>query len=159
MSAAAMQITDNEPVPERAVRVIATRIGEVEIGEENVLSFPRGMLGFEGKAEFAVLNLPHPGMEQFKLLQSVDDPELGFVVTEAANAPEAIELADLQDAYKQCDVAPADALTLLIVSIRKVEEGVEMSANLRAPIVIDMQRRIGRQHVMSNGKYPIRFTL
>ncbi len=140
-------------------RRIKSRIGEVEIVDSNVLTFPRGLLGFDGRSEYAVLNLPNPGMERFKLLQSLDDPGLGFIVTEAASAANEIDPNDLQDAYKQCDVRPCDALTLLIVSARREAEGVALSANLRAPIVVDVPRRIGRQHVMSNGRYPIRFEL
>lgn len=159
MSALPMHVTEQDERPRDGARVIASKIGEVEISDSNILTFPRGVLGFDGRSEYAVLNLPQPGMERFKLLQSLDDPQLGFIVTEAASAADAIDPSDLQDAYKQCDVRPSDALTLLIVSVRKVESGVELSANLRAPIVIDVKRRIGRQHVMSNGRYPIRFTL
>lgn len=140
-------------------RIIASRVGEVEVLDENVLTFPRGLLGFEGKSEYAILNLPHEGMERFKLLQSAEDAEAGFLVVEASNVADALDPADLHEAYNQCDVRPADALTLLIVSVRRDGEGIELTANLRAPVVIDAKRRVGRQHVMSNGAYPIRFVL
>lgn len=159
MSAMSMQVSEDDSQAKPAARVIVSRIGEVEILDANLVTFPRGVLGFEGRSDFAVVNLPQPGMERFKLLQSTEDPDLGFIVTEAASAAAAIDPVDLKDAYKQCDIRPSDALTLLIVSIRKEGDSVEMSANLRAPIIIDMQRRIGRQHVMSNGRYPIRFVL
>lgn len=140
-------------------RIIASRIGDVEVLDENLLRFPRGLLGFETGGDYAILNLPHAGMERFKLLQSTTDAAAGFIVTEASSAADAIDPNDLHDAYKQCDVRPSDALTLLIVSVRRTDDGVELSANLRAPVVVDVQRRVGRQHVMSNGKYPIRFVL
>jgi flagellar assembly factor FliW len=159
MSAMPMPVMTERPEPQQRTRTIDSRIGKVEIHDGNVLTFPRGMLGFEGRSRYAVLNLPNAGMERFKLLQSLDDPELGFIVTEAAAAAGVIDPNDLQEAYRQCEVRPGDALTLLIVSVRRNEEGVELSANLRAPVVIDTARRIGRQHVMSNGRYPIRFTL
>lgn len=159
MSALPMTAPADESPPVERRRVIASRVGEVEVLEENVLTFPRGLLGFEGRSEYVVLNLPNEGMERFKLLQSIDDPSLGFVVTEAASAANVIDPADLQDAYKQCDLRPSDALTLLIVTVRKDDGKVELSANLRAPIMVDVERRIGRQHVMSNGRYPIRFVL
>ena len=140
-------------------RVIVSRVGEIEVPEENLLTFPRGLLGFEGKSVYAVLNLPQEGMERFKLLQSAEDVEAGFLVVEASNVSDALDPADLHEAYNQCDVRPADALTLLIVSVRRNGEGIELTANLRAPVVIDTKRHVGRQHVMSNGAYPIRFVL
>ncbi len=159
MSAATMAIAENEPTPDPTRRTIQSRIGAVEIVDANVLAFPRGLLGFEGASEYAVLTMPTPGMERFKLLQSLHNSELGFVVTEASAAANSIDATDLLDAYKHCGVKAEDALTLLIVSFRRENGGVEMSANLRAPIVTDVGRKIGRQHVMSNGRYAIRFTL
>ncbi len=159
MSAMPMQVQPADAETRPSARLIESRVGSVEVLEENVLTFPRGLLGFEGRSEYVVVPLPHEGMERFKLLQSLTDPALGFIVTEAAAAANAIDPKDLHDAYKQCDVKPSDALTLLIVSFRRENGGVEMSANLRAPIVIDVGRKIGRQHVMSNGRYAIRFTL
>ena len=152
-----MQTAEKEPTPQ--TRIVSSRIGDVETPEANVLRFPRGVLGFETGGEFVILNLPHPGMEQFRLLQSCDDAEVGFIVVEASGVASALDPADLQEAYKQCEVRPTDALTLLIVTVRKSEDGVELSANLRAPIVIDIGRKVGRQHVMANGKYPVRFGL
>ncbi|NIR61560.1 MAG: flagellar assembly protein FliW [Gammaproteobacteria bacterium] len=55
-------------------------------------------------------------------------------------------------------IARARASFLLIVTIRANEtgEGIGMSVNLRAPIVLDSEQRIARQHVLSNGDYPVR---
>ncbi|MGZ0187736.1 MAG: flagellar assembly protein FliW [Alphaproteobacteria bacterium] len=159
MSALLMPTMTEDATPAEKGRTIDSRVGLVEVFDANILTFPRGLLGFEGRSDYAVLNLPNEGMERFKLLQSLEDPALGFIVTEAAAAADEIDPNDLQDAYKQCEVRPGNALTLLVVSVRKEGDTVELSANLRAPIVIDIERRVGRQHVMSNGRYPIRFPL
>ena len=159
MSPMTMAAAEDILPPDNTRRIISSRIGDVEIAEDNILRFPRGLLGFEGQSEYAVLNLPNEGMERFKLLQNVEDAGVGFIVTEAASAADSIDPNDLQDAYKFCNVRPENALTLLIVSVRKDSDGVELSANLRAPVIVDVQRRVGRQHVMSNGRYPIRFPL
>lgn len=147
------------PAPEGPLRRIDSRVGVVETPEANLLHFPRGLLGFEKGGDYAVLTLPHAGMEQFKLLQSCDDVTAGFIVTEAAAVADALDPKDLQEAYRQCEVKAENALTLLIVNVRRSDDGIELSANLRAPVVIDMSRRVGRQHVMANGKYAVRFTL
>ena len=140
-------------------RIILCRFGNVEIGDDNIILFSRGLLGFEGRSEYAVLNLPTDKSDQFKFLQSLSDPALGFIVTEVSVVADVIDPSDLLEAYKQCDAEPSDALTLLIVSVRRGEAGIEMSANLRAPIIISVSQRSGRQHVMSNGRYPIRHPL
>lgn len=158
-SLATMQPAETTAPAKPPTRLVGSRIGDVEVLEENLLTFPRGLLGFEGASEYAILKLPQEGMERFNLLQSTNDLEAGFLVIEAANVSDAIDPADMIEAYKQCDVRQSDAITLLIVSVRRNAEGIELTANLRAPVVIDSQRRIGRQHVMSNGAYPIRFAL
>lgn len=156
--AAQVEIETEEELPPSR-RIISCRFGDVEIGEDNVILFQRGMLGFEGRGEYAVINLPSDRTDQFKFLQSLSDPALGFIVTEIASAADAINPDDLFDAYKHCEVSPNEALSLLIVSVRRGESGIEMTANLRAPIIINMTTRTGRQHVMPNGRYPIRHPL
>lgn len=140
-------------------RIISCRFGDVEIGEENVIMFQRGLLGFDVRGEYAVINLPSDRTDQFKFLQSLTDPALGFIVTEIASAADAVDPNDLIEAYKHCETQPNEALTLLIVSVRRGDNGIEMSANLRAPLIINMTSRTGRQYVMPNGRYPIRHPL
>ena len=52
-----------------------------------------------------------------------------------------------------------DLVLLLVIAARKTPSGVELTANLRAPILLDTDRRVGVQHVLSSEKYALRHRL
>ena len=136
--------------------VIATRFGEMEFDPSQAIHLPRGVLGFPGKQTFALAQLPQPGMSHFSLLQCLDDPELSFLVLPFDIESGAIDRADLERARDELGIAADDLAVVLIVAIREVADRPEISVNLRAPILLDAQKRTGAQSVLTNSKYPVR---
>ncbi|MCA9288496.1 MAG: flagellar assembly protein FliW, partial [Phycisphaerales bacterium] len=62
------------------MNVRTSRFGVVEIAEDRVITFAKGLLGFPSHTRFCLLE---PGDEAvFFWLQSIDDPNLAFVVTD-----------------------------------------------------------------------------
>ena len=62
------------------MEVRTTRFGVIEISEDRVITFPKGLLGFPEHHRYCLLQ---PGDDAcFFWLQSLDDPELAFVVTD-----------------------------------------------------------------------------
>ncbi len=59
-------------------RVIQTRLGRQRVALDKVLYFPRGLMGFEDRHEFTLLQLREGA--PFLILQSMDDPRLGLLV-------------------------------------------------------------------------------
>jgi len=58
------------------------------------------------------------------------------------------------------DIPIDDLGVLLIVTIRRDAEGnPQVSANLRAPLLIDTKRRLGAQYVFPSDSYPVRFPI
>ena len=55
------------------------RFGEVEVEENRVIHFVEPILGFEKSLRYVILD--HAEDSPFKWLQSADEPELAFVVT------------------------------------------------------------------------------
>ena len=51
------------------------------------------------------------------------------------------------------------AALLLIVTARKNNGQVTLTANLRAPVVVNRKERVARQYVMPNSTYEIRHVL
>ncbi len=136
------------------MRVRTTRFGEVEVDASRLLVFPLGLLGFSRFRTFVLLQPDERGV--FYWLQSVEDPELAFVVTEpTAWRPEyqvpmrANELADLglEDI--------AEATCFAIVNRR---DGA-ITANLQGPLVINPATRTGMQIVMSDRQWGTRHEL
>ncbi|MGF1608286.1 MAG: flagellar assembly protein FliW [Kiloniellales bacterium] len=146
------------PADEKPV-IIETRFGPLEFGPENSLFMPVGPLGFGDFRRFGLAALPKPASSRFKLLQSLDNHELGFIVTTLDPNDGRVTRADIEDAALSVGIPMDAAQFLLIVTIRVANGSTNMTANLRAPIVLDRKRMIARQVVMANASYPIQMPL
>ncbi len=139
--------------------VIETRFGAMKFDSGNAVYLPRGIFGYADFHDFALADLPDPKLEQFKLLQSLTEPALSFIVAPANLDDNAIETADIEDACRVLSIAPEDAAVLLIVATRRLGAETQVSVNLRAPIIVDTRTQNGWQYVLHNGRYPVRHVL
>jgi flagellar assembly factor FliW len=144
-------------------RVLSRSFGIVDYvaGEEFV--FPTGLPGFSLETAFLPVEVP----EQLPLvyLQSMRTPELCFVALPAncivagylvsAN-PEDLETIRVnQDEPDGIHPGPE---TLCLALLCFSEDGT-VTANLRAPLVVNLKSRIGVQMIQNDDRYPIRFLL
>ena len=149
-------IDGGSPVDEPKSIMIDTRYGTYEVERDKIVSFPKGLIGFGSLLDYAILNMPHEGTERFKLLQSVDEPGIGFYVVPVGLENSGFDPADIERAADQYEFPMKDLAILLIVTARKTDEKVELTANLRAPVLVDTEQCVAYQHVMSDDKYPLR---
>ncbi len=163
-TAAQRSATPVEALPSPAaesdeVVTIHSRYGEVQVRKSSIVVLPAGLLGFPQWQRFALIDTEDPRYAQFRLLQSVDEPELCFIVLPIAPRNELIDYADIEAACRMIGIGTAELAVLLLVAVRKSEETVELTANLRAPLLIDAASFRGAQHVLGNERYPVRFPL
>ena len=144
-----------------APETIKTRFGEVTVYRNSPIIFPAGMLGIPDKFQFCLTHFPQEKLANFKLLQSLEDDNLSFITLPLdLNNNTMIDKEDLHKAADDLNV-PHDALgVLVVVSVHRDALGaMKLTANLRAPLLIDTVRRLAHQHVFSSSKYDIRFGL
>jgi flagellar assembly factor FliW len=129
--------------------------GVVNCLQEDIIDFPSGLPGFEECKAFVLFQ---PKESIFACLQSVDDPGLAFVVISpyALCTDYSINLPAEDTKALQLQ-SPSDALVLAIVCIREKME--DSSANLQAPVVIHKTCGLGRQVILPESGYPVRFPL
>jgi len=138
---------------------IETRFGPMDFFRENTITLPQGLIGYSNFRDFGLTQLPDNGLGQLMLLQCLSEPSLSFIVAVYNTDSDIIEPADLREALRAVGVEPDNALILLVVTIRKALQGVEVTANLRAPLIIDSKTKTGRQYVLPNSKYDVRCTI
>ncbi len=139
--------------------VIESRFGTIAVAPGSAIEFPRGLLGFGEHHDYALADLADPRLPQFMVLQCLDDHELAFLVMPMDTDSGVIAQPDLDAACKATSIAAADLAVLLVVTVHRTDDGIVVSANLRAPLLIDTANRTGIQHVLSNDGYPVRFPL
>ena len=140
----------------RMLEIRTTRYGELEtiqIAESTVLAFPEGVPGFERHHRFALID--DTKLAPFRWLQSLHDPLVGFLVIEAGLliADYEFDISDPDvDLLGLDDAADARVLSILVVpgNIRA------MTANLQAPLIVNPAKRIAKQVILTDERFPLR---
>lgn len=126
--------------------------GEIEVPDGQLIEFPHGMPGFEQHRRFALIESPS---NPFAYLQNVDDPYVGFLVTDPFTFFPNYEF-DLDEEWReQLRITdPGDVMVRVTV---KLGDGLsQATANLLGPIVINMRERLGQQVVLYPSAYTTR---
>jgi flagellar assembly factor FliW len=134
---------------------IDTRFGRVKISRQNPIIFPNGMLGFPEKFEYCLTSFPSEKLAKFRLLQSLDDLSLSFIVLPMPLENTIIDKADMQVGCKDLEIPFEELTMLMVVTVHRQATGVQLSVNARAPIFISTTRRVASQYVFHNNKYNI----
>ncbi len=138
------------------MNISTTRFGELEVLQADILNFPEGILGFESLKKFFIVD---PGDHTFILwLQSSQDGGLAFPVIEPKIfQPQYIaKLLPMEMASLKLD----DLDSAKIFSILTIPQNLsEMTANLKAPLVINTQEKIGKQIVLQDNKLSVKFEM
>jgi flagellar assembly factor FliW len=144
------------PAPAKGEEVIESRFGKIKINRANAVFFPRGIIGFPENLDFCLADFPNPKMEQFKVLQCLNDKELSFVVLPLERTNHLVETADIDEACQLLGIETTHLAMLLIVSVHRKSDGINLSVNARAPIFVDAEQKLAAQFVLPNSKYQIR---
>ena len=137
------------------MNTLQTRFGEVSYEADQILQFPEGLIGLDQLQRFLVM----PNRKEGPLfwIQSVDDPDFAFVVTDPTHffrdyliGPDERERAKLGiDADGACHA-------LAIVSI---SENREITLNLSGPILYAPATNRGLQVILDDPRYSTRTPL
>ncbi len=131
------------------MRKIQTRFGEIEYDPTNLLHFPAGMIGFPTLHDFIVM--PNKKEGPLFWIQSVDDPDIAFVLTDPSNffldynvQPGASERTILQiEENDKC-------FTLSVVTVPPDQK---ITVNLAAPILFSPKTNRAIQVIIENTEY------
>jgi len=138
-----------------AHQVINSRFGEIAVDATRAVAFPNGLLGMPDKNHFVLANFSNQKMQQFNILQSLDDLNLSFIVLPLELNNNIIETADIRGAADDLLIVVDDLLVLLVVSVHRSPSKVRMSVNARAPLFIDAKRKFGTQYVFKDTAYKV----
>ncbi len=140
------------------MKVETSRFGTVEVDQDKIIHFTKGILGFPDDKRYILL--PHKQNSPFFWLQSIDSPELAFAVINPSliKSDYLVEIPD--EIEKELEIERPDQVdVLVIITIRRGSNGkkVKMTANLLGPIVINIEKRLACQLVLDPKKYPVRY--
>ncbi len=129
------------------------RFGQIEVSSEEIISIPSGILGFPNDHNFCLVD---SGDDTLILwLQSLSNPLLSFPILEPKIfKPDYIvrlSAAELRELRLE-SIKHASVFTILTIP----SSLVEMTANLKAPLVINIKEKTAKQVVLQENDQPIK---
>ena len=140
------------------MKVETSRFGTIDISEKEIVRFPEGLYGFEKETEFTLLPF-NPNVESpMEWMQSLKSDHLAFVVTDPNLYLSDYKLKLSEEDKKRVELEEDDLfLTRAIVTIP--ENYSEMTVNLIAPLLINKDKGVAKQFVLTNMNYDTRHYL
>jgi len=143
---------------EEIIKFTTTRFGLVEVGKDNIINFVDEIPGFSGAQRFVLI--PHLENSPFSWLQSIELPEVAFVVADPwlffEDYKPVIGEADLE----KLEIEGNMAGSILVLSILTIPgDPSRMTANLRAPVVINSMNSTAKQVILLNDDYATKHLL
>lgn len=130
--------------------------GVKEYEEKDILSFKKGLPGFEGLKNFILF--PVEDNEVFSILHSVEDDSVGLVVVSPFYVVKDYEFK--LDDEKSSELKIESTEDVLVLNTVTLNSDVEnMTVNLKAPIIINIKNKLGEQIILDNANYSIRHSL
>jgi flagellar assembly factor FliW len=125
--------------------------GEIEIDENSIINFPDGLLAFEDNKKFIIIDNPDKE-NPFQWLQSIDNPNLAFVIINPFIFKKDYEFDIPQTVVKKLQIK--EEKNIAVYSIVVVPDDItKMTANLAGPIIINTKNRFGKQIVLEDSRY------
>jgi flagellar assembly factor FliW len=135
------------------VTFTSSRFGELQVPADSVMEFPSGVIGFPRAKRYVMLEHKPP----FSWLHSIDDPNLAFVVVDGFEFGQQFDvrppIGDKDTDFKEND----EYAILIIVTIRS--DPRLTTANLKAPLFVNMRNRKGVQVIFDDPRYSTRYPL
>lgn len=146
-------MSNDTPTPQNIIKVQSTRFGELDVPEETIIEFPGGLIGFPGSKRYIILEHKPP----FSWLHSVDDPSLAFVVVDGFEFGQHFDVRP-PSSDKECDFREDDEYAILIIVTVRSDPKLS-TANLKAPLFVNMRNRKGLQIILDDNRYSVRHPL
>jgi flagellar assembly factor FliW len=137
----------------KMIQIQSSRFGELSVGEDTIISFPSGLIGFPRAKQFVMLEHKAP----FSWLHSVEDPNLAFVVIDGYEFAEKI---DLKPPYEDesCQFGRDDEFAILLVVTVRPDPKMT-TVNIKAPLFVNVQNKKGVQTIIDDPAYSTRVPL
>lgn len=124
-----------------------------EYNEEEIITFKKGLPGFEELRKFIVF--PAEESEIFSILHSIEDENIGLVVVSPFYVKKDYEINISDERAEGLNIKSIDDVVVLTTvtlnsDIRKI------TTNLKAPIIINIKDRFGEQIILENDNYHIK---
>ncbi len=138
--------------------IITTKhFGEIEIDEKNIITFSDGIPGFDNLKRYIIIQNPEKDVP-FNWLQSIDNTDLAFVIINPFIFKNDYEFDMPESTIKRLSIKSHEDIN--IYSIVTIPEDInKMTANLAAPIIINVLNKLGKQILLQDSEYSRKYLI
>ena len=140
--------------------IVKTKIfGEIEVDESRFITFEEGILGFPDLKRFMLIHDEESGSSKLiSWMQSIDEPAFAMPVLDPLKVcPDYNPEVEDELLNSLGDVQGEDILVLATVTVPPEIE--KMTANLRAPFIINANNLKACQIILEDEKYLIKYPI
>lgn len=130
--------------------------GIVEYNEEDVITFKKGLPGFENLRNFILIPLEENSI--FTVLHSTEDEEVGLVLVSPFEVEKSYEFKLSDEKISDLKIQASEEV-LIFNTVTLNSDVKEITINLKAPIIINIKEKLGEQIIIDNDKYKIKHPL
>ncbi|NBI27735.1 flagellar assembly protein FliW [Chengkuizengella marina] len=137
------------------MKIKTKHFGEIEIDESKIMTFTKGLLGFEDVKSYALLKLDQE--IPLTYMQAVEEQNLNFIILDPFQFFKDYNVELSNEIQKELDIKePSEVAIWSLVSIQDNLENA--TCNLIAPLVINIRTKQGKQIILHNSSYTTKHT-
>ncbi|MFM8269694.1 MAG: flagellar assembly protein FliW, partial [Pseudomonadota bacterium] len=130
-----------------------SRFGSIAVSENDIITFPEGMLGFSKIDQYVLVERADDSL--FIWLQALKKPTVAFPLLEPQILERNYRVEMIDEDMKMIrmkDLKHAKVFSIITIPT----DPTKMTANLKAPVVINVKDRLAKQVILHAQDYPIR---
>lgn len=137
------------------MELISQVYGKIQYELQDIITFKKGIPGFEEYKTYISKDMEN---SPFKILQCLENNELAFIIISPFDVVKDYEIKLSEELIKNTEIENEEEV--LLYSIVTVSSKVEnITANLRAPLVVNIKNKLGEQLIVDKDVYKIKHPL
>lgn len=136
------------------VELISKPFGKIKVSDKQILTFPQGILGFEDYYKYALIEEAEDS--PFKWLQSLDQPDLAFIVIQPELFFEKYKPVVPATELKEINLDNLTSGLLFVIITIPNDKPEDMTVNLQGPIVINKKNLTAKQFISRDDSHSVR---
>ncbi len=129
------------------------RFGEIEINENNIIDFPQGILGFPNVKRYTFIL--EEDNDVFLWLQGIEE-DIAFIVTNPLFFKPDYKIELPEEEIKELKAEKLEDISIFTI-VTVPADPQFTSINLQGPLLINPHKNIGKQVVLLNEEYPLKY--
>lgn len=133
--------------------------GDIDLSEDKIINFEEGIMGFSDYKNYTILfDIEEGNTPNISWLQSLDDPTLAIpvispILVKSDYAPM------VEDEVFESLGELTDENLVILLSLTVPSDITKMTANLKAPFIINSDTKKGIQIIVENADYEVKYNV